>query len=161
MTNGIVARPVRREETWTAVRVAPRKAFRGHAFEIWLAFWHWVIRDRNPGQEHRLNFRFKLRFVMRVVPFSLLPFLPLIIYPSLLHFCPLLWRQCTYRPGIVASIRVRQRFLMDLLECSLRASQLIVSWLCAVANNRFAFFRYTETASWGRSRKWSIVVFAR
>lgn len=90
MTNGIVARPVRREETWTAVRVAPRKAFRGHAFEIWLAFWHWVIRDRNPGQEHRLNFRFKLRFVMRVVPFSLLPFLPLILIPlffTFVHCC--------------------------------------------------------------------------
>lgn len=118
MTNGIVARPVRREETWTAVRVAPRKAFRGHAFEIWLAFWHWVIRDRNPGQEHRLNFRFKLRFVM---PFSLLLLLPspfILIFISLFDFCPLLRRQCTYSHGVVVPlpvgwIRVRQRFLMD------------------------------------------------
>lgn len=69
----------------------------------------------------RLNFRFKLRCPLPFF-FFLPPLIPCLLSPP--RFCPPVWRRCACTPGTV--VADSQRFLMDLLERSLRAGQLIV-----------------------------------
>lgn len=88
--------------------MAPRKAFHRHAFEIRLAFWHWlwVTHDRNPGQEQLLILEFDC-FVMR----SRCPFLFVRLSASVPRFC-----RDGNAPDMnvsVALIRDRPRFLIN------------------------------------------------
>lgn len=106
----------------------------------------------------RLNFRFKLRCLLPFF-FFLPPLIPCLLSPP--RFCPPVWRRCACRPGTV--VADSQRFLMDLLERSLRAGQLIVLLIVqwrTTASRSFDTFWESEVAGRGQAgRKWSIVVF--